>query len=153
MSEGITHANRLVKVWLKADSGSRERLRRDWPELADAIDAITWRPEGEQTGTALHKEAEDFHRRVPRHNEPRCEATYNPGAWPYAARCILIANHPLPNDHIGGDGKEFKTRSPERCDGCKYIKMLEDALTPGDEDGAYYLKRSSRRHRQECPNR
>ena len=47
MSEAMTHTNRLVKVWLQADSGRRELLRRDWPDLAGCLDAVTWRPTDE----------------------------------------------------------------------------------------------------------
>lgn len=145
MSEPMTHVNRLAKVWLKADSGRREMLRRDWPDLADCLDAVTWRPEGE----AIASDGE-APRVVVKNSEPRCEATYDPGAWPYVKRCVLPLDHERRNNHIDSDGKEWAT---EPCDGCHNIERMRKNLPQNDEDAAYRFKRALRHHRRECPNR
>lgn len=39
----------LAKLWPQGTPGQRENLRLAWPELADALDALTWRPAPEGT--------------------------------------------------------------------------------------------------------
>lgn len=159
MSEEMTHVNRLVKVWLKTDSGKREMLRRDWPELADCLDAVTWRPEGEAMAfdveAGLKKILGDAYqppapRAVVKNGEPRCEAMHNPGVWPYVRRCVLPLDHERRNDHIDSDGKEWRN---EPCDGCHNLRRMERSLPQNDEDAAYRFQRAARHHRKECPNR
>lgn len=45
-----TAVGTLIKVWLKANPSRREALRAQWPELAEALDALTWRPAPEGVG-------------------------------------------------------------------------------------------------------
>lgn len=45
-----TAVGTLIKEWLKADSVRREFMRGLWPALAEALDALTWRPAPEGIG-------------------------------------------------------------------------------------------------------
>lgn len=159
MSEPMTHVARLTKAWLKGDAKDREVIRHIWPELADCLDAITWRPKGE--AIALDVEAglkqilgDAYQKPAPRvvvkNGEPRCKATYNPGVWPYVKRCVFPLDHERRNDHIDSDGKEWTT---EPCDGCHNIRRMQQNLAPDDETAYHEFRRAARKHRRECPNR
>lgn len=147
MTTMLTHAQSLARFWQGAHPSRREELRQSWPELATIIDAVTWRPEGEK----IQEQQLPRPRRVPRNNEPRCEATHNPGQWPYVARCVIIANHESPGLHVDGQSRPFRTQVP--CDGCKTIQRMSEQLPAGDETAHYELKRAARHHLEECPNR
>lgn len=45
-----TSVGTVIKAWLKASPSDREALRATWPTLADALDALTWRPAPEGVG-------------------------------------------------------------------------------------------------------
>lgn len=52
-SDDLRHmsaAIRLQREWLKASPSEREALRAQWPTLADALDALVWRPAPEGLG-------------------------------------------------------------------------------------------------------
>lgn len=46
----VSAAIRLQREWLKASPTEREQLRAAWPTLADALDALCWRPAPEGVG-------------------------------------------------------------------------------------------------------
>lgn len=157
---------RLLEIW-RADTGRKELLKRDWPELyellEDAVLSAFYQESVKATEASLKADVEAGLKRIlgdaykppaPRvvvkNGEPRCEATHDPGAWPYVKRCILPLNHERRNDHIDSDGKEW---TKEQCDGCHNIERMRKNLPKNDEDAAYHFQRAARYHRKECPNR
>lgn len=73
-----TAVGTLIKVWLKASPSEREALRAQWPKLADALDALTWRPAPEGVGAGTpeapvtpHNRSERAARQAGDMHEPR----------------------------------------------------------------------------------
>lgn len=154
MSEPMTHVARLTKAWLKGDPKDREVIRHIWPELADCLDAVTWRPKGEVVETAAPAQAptdEQLRSRLMRKpGEERCLESHAVNSWPFVARCVLPGGHPFRYDHIDVHDHEWRN---EPCDGCKSIDRMRENLTPKDETAHYEFQRAAKKHRRECPNR
>lgn len=158
----MRHPDKLRQVWIKGGASSREHIRRAWPELADAIDAVAYRPQGEDlpdirldVEAGLKQILGDLYqppapRVAAKNGEPRCEARHNPGVWPFVARCVFPLDHERRNDHIDANGKEWAT---EHCDGCFNIARMKARLPEDDETAHYEFKRAANHHRRECPNR
>lgn len=148
----------LVNLWFKNPKGKREEIKQAWPELAEAIDTLAIAAAFPLPDIKVDVEAglrqvltTARARRVAKNVEKRCKATHNPGVWPYTKRCVLVEDHPLPNDHIDGDGREWREQTS--CDGCRTIERLRLEVPADDEEAFYAFRRAERTHRRECPNR
>lgn len=152
-------ASELVNLWFKTPK-KRTEIKQAWPELAEAIDSVGI---DAALGAADPSDKIDVEaglrqvlttaraRRVAESKESRCRATHGDNKWPYVQRCVLTEGHPMPNDHIDKDGREWREQTS--CDGCRTIERKRLEVPKGDEDAFYAFQRAERAHRRECPNR
>ena len=158
-------AGRLIQVWALGSDKQREELNKLWPELAAAaklfasdsrINYLHLASSGSRDDLLerivrmlVGRELSSPKRRIAKSTDKRCEATHNPGTWPYVQRCALVADHDLPNDHLDWEGYEWKTA----CSKCVELKEKQKNITPGNEEEFYTLRREEKEHRKECPNK
>lgn len=70
------------------------------PETVELSDDAWWERFGDLLDDALATKARE---RQARRDAERCAETYNPGVWPYVARCVFRAHHTW--DHKDRNGK------------------------------------------------
>jgi hypothetical protein len=82
------------------------------------------------------------------HDTPRCEETYNPGAWPYTSRCVLPTGHGP--DHRDRNGKWVPYGRDVSCPRCIAYPGEPCRDTAGQKTATHPERvRSSAQHRAE----